>query len=281
MTSAAAPVRLPRREAATPSRDANVLAALVARGVRDRRRAPLTWGGSLGALCALIVAIWPSVQDSIGKAIEGYPEGLKQAFGISELNTIEAYLDAEMFSLIVPLAGAFLAVRIAVGIVVAAEERGWLDTLLAAPVPRRTLMASAFGTAAIVSAAVLLVVAAVSLLTSVVAGTGLSAWHTLQGVGAVWALGVLFAGIACLASGLLRHAAAVTAIVVGTLVAMYVIDVAGKVSDALEPARWASAFKYYGSPLRDGVDLGTFAGFTLIGIACAVAGALLFERRDV
>ena len=47
-----------------------------------------------------------------------YPEGLKQAFNIEELNSVEAYLDAEMLSLIIPLAVAFLAVRVALHLLV-------------------------------------------------------------------------------------------------------------------------------------------------------------------
>ncbi len=45
--------------------------------------------------------------------MKSYPDSLKEAFNISELNSVEAYVDAEMLSLIVPLAIAFLAVRIA------------------------------------------------------------------------------------------------------------------------------------------------------------------------
>ena len=43
--------------------------------------------------------------------MKSYPAGLKEAFDIRDLDSVEAYVDAEMFSLIVPLAIAFLAVR--------------------------------------------------------------------------------------------------------------------------------------------------------------------------
>jgi len=62
---------------------------------------------------------------------------------------------------------------------------------------------------------------------------------------------------------------------------MYVIDLVGKVADALEPLRWASAFRYYGSAIQDGIDPLAFAGLTLVGVGLAAVGALLFERRDV
>ena len=70
-------------------------------------------------------------------------------------------------------------------------------------------------------------------------------------------------------------------IATGTLVAMYVIDLVGKLADPIEPLRWASAFRYYGSAIDDGIDPLAFAGLTLTGVALAAAGAWLFERRDV
>lgn len=264
-----------------PPPPAQSLVALVRRGVRDRRRAPLTWGGSLGAMSALIVAIWPSIEDSISKAVSGYPEGLKQAFGIGELNNVAAYLDAEMFSLIIPLAMAFFAVRVTVNALAGAEERGYLDTLLAAPVSRRVLVASTTITAALMSAAVLAVVGAAALVAGVLAGSSLPFGRTLAALAMVWSLSMFAAGIAVLATGPLRRPATVTAIATGTLVAMYVIDVLGKVADSIEPVRWASAFRYYGSALKNGFDPLAFAGLALVGIALAVMGALLFERRDV
>ena len=124
--------------ARAPSAAASLL-AIVRRGLRDHRRAPLTWGGSLGAMCALMAAIWPSIEGSINDALESYPEALKDAFNIRQLTTVEQYIDAEMLSLIVPLAVAVLAVRIVTRAIAGAEEQRHLDTLLAAPVSRRTL----------------------------------------------------------------------------------------------------------------------------------------------
>ena len=280
MTATAETAR-PSRTALRPPPPGRVLLALVRRGLRDRRRAPLTWGGSLGALCALEVAIWPSIEDSIGKAVEGYPKALKEAFGIAELNSVQSYLDVEMFSLLLPLAVAFLAVRCVAAMLSAAEEQHHLDTLLSAPVPRRLLTAAALAVTALTVAAVLVVVAAVTLLASVAAGAGLPAGALLAALVAVWALAMLFAGVAALAAGLLHRSVLVTAIAMGTAVAMYVLDLVGKLADGADPVSYASAFHYYGAPLRDGADVLGCAGMLAAGLACAAAGALLFERRDV
>jgi len=53
----------------------------------DRRRSVLAWGLPLGLMSAFIVAIFPSVEDSISKAVEGYPQGLKEAFAATSSST--------------------------------------------------------------------------------------------------------------------------------------------------------------------------------------------------
>ena len=88
-------------------------AALIRRGLLDRRRALVTWSLSVGVTGAFFMAIWPSIEDSIGEVSESYPAGLKEAFGIGSLSNAEEYLNAELFSLILPFAIAVLALRTA------------------------------------------------------------------------------------------------------------------------------------------------------------------------
>lgn len=95
-------------------------AALIRRGLLDRRRALVTWSLSVGVTGAFFMAIWPSIEDSIGEVSESYPAGLKEAFGIGSLSNAEEYLNAELFSLILPFAIAVLALRtVAAAIVLA------------------------------------------------------------------------------------------------------------------------------------------------------------------
>jgi ABC-2 type transport system permease protein len=88
-----------------------------------------------------MAALWPSIEGSMDDLMASYPDKLKEAFNIRALTSVEAYVDAEMLSFIVPLALAFLAVRAVVRLLCGAEERGHLDNVLTAPVARRTLVA--------------------------------------------------------------------------------------------------------------------------------------------
>lgn len=263
-----------------PSRTRSLI-VVIRNGLHLYRRDPLIWGGSLGATCALIAAIWPSIEDSIGKAVGSYPEGLKQAFGIQELDSVEKYVDVEMLSLIVPLALAFFAVRCATRALVGAEERGHLDALLSLPLSRRVLVAGSFIVTGLVLAAILVVIWLLTWSVGTVAGTDISASVLARGVANVWPLSMAFAGLAILAAGVLHRQAAVIAIATGTLVAMYVVDLLGKLSPDMEPLRAISAFRYYGSAVQDGLDVTHVLGLTLVGVVLTAIGAVLFDRRDV
>jgi beta-exotoxin I transport system permease protein len=188
----------------TPPSWQRSLAAVVRSGLHFERHAPLTWGGGLGATCALVAAMWPSVADSIGKAVESYPAGIKQAFGIQELNSVEQYVDVEMLSLVVPLALAFFAVRCATRAIVGAEERGHLDALLSLPLSRRVLVAGSFIVTGLVLAMILIVIWALTWIAGTLAGAHISATVLADGLANVWPLAMAFAGLAVLASGVLQ-----------------------------------------------------------------------------
>jgi ABC-2 type transport system permease protein len=247
----------------------------------DRRRSVLAWGLPLGLMSAFIVAIFPSVEDSISKAVEGYPQGLKEAFGIGQLSNVEQYLQAEMLSLIVPLAMGYLAVRAIASGLTGAAESGRLDVLLSAPVSRRRLVAAGFLATAVELAVVLLVTGLLTGLGSVLSGAGLDAGAAAAGFANVWPLALLFAGCGAIAAGFSLRTSVVTGSVAGLLVAMYVIDLVGRLDPDLSGLRYVSVFKYYGNAIEDGIEPLAFVGVTVVACLLAALGAWLFERRDL
>jgi ABC-2 type transport system permease protein len=256
-------------------------AGLIRSGLRDQRRAVLIWGAGLGLMSAFEVVLFPSIRNALGPAFEGYPASVKQAFGITDLGTIDAYLHAEMFSLVLPFALAYFAMRTVANAISGAEERGWLDCLLAAPVTRRVLVAGALATAATASAAILLIVGAATAAAGAFTGDAVGAAHLAAGLAGVWALALFFAGCATLAAGLLHRSALVLGTAGGVLAAMYLFDLAGKLSGPVHGLRWLSAFRYYDAPLQTGLHAPGFAVLLGVAMLLAVAGAWLFERRDV
>jgi ABC-2 type transport system permease protein len=258
-----------------------VLRAVVRRGLLDNRRAALVWGGPLGVMGALVLALYPSIRRAFAGSIQGFPDGLKQAFGITDFATVEQYLNAEMFSLFLPLAAAYVAMRCVASAIAGAEEHGDLDCVLATPLARRTLVAGAFATAAITVAGVLLVAGALTEAGGLLVGETVAVGRLGAALAGVWALALFFAGVATLAAGLLHRAATVLGTGAGLLAAMYLVDVLGKLAGGLGWLRAISAFRWYGTPLEDGLDV---PGLVLLVVAAALlaaAGAACYERRDI
>jgi ABC-2 type transport system permease protein len=257
------------------------LTALVAARLRERRRALPAWGLPLGLMSAFIVAIYPSVEDALEQAVRDYPPALKEAFGIGELTDVEQYLQAEMLSLIVPLAAGYLAVRsIAAGLSGAAES-GRLDVLLSAPVARSRLVASGFAATAIELAAVLAVSLALTAAGGWLAGAGLSFAAALAGFANVWPLALVFAGLGIVLTGFSLRTSIVTGATAGVLVSMYVADLVGRLDPSLDWVRYGSVFRYYGAAIEDGIDPLAFCGVSAAAVALAALGGVLFQRRDL
>ncbi len=257
------------------------MTALVVAQLRERRRSPLSWGLPLGLWSAFVVAIYPSIESALAKAIRSYPHALKEAFGISELSTVEEYLQAEMLSLIVPLAVGYLAIRAVSSALSGAAESGRLDVLLSAPVSRRALVLAGFVATAVELAVVLALTLLLAELGSALSGAGLSFGSALAGFANVWPLALLAAGLAVVATGWSLRTSVVTGSMAGVLVGMYVLDLVGRLDPSLDGVRYASVFRYYGNAIKDGIDPLSFFGVTAAAVALAALGALLFERRDI
>lgn len=281
----AAPVPRPVHHAASEgsvrATRSSVFWVLLVEGLRERRFTVASWGGSFGAMGALMVLVWPSIEDTVSELSASYPKALMEAFGVSGMNTIEQYIDGELFGLLVPLAAAVLVVRCVLRPIVDAEDAGQLDTWMAMPVGRRVLAWSSFALAGVVLAATLAVMWACTMVASVASGAGVDAATLARGVANVWPLAMFFAGLAMVSAGAMRGAGRANAVALGALVAMYLLDLAGRLATSVSELRYLSAFRLYGSAIADGLDASHVAGLTGAALLLAWLGALLFQRRDL
>jgi len=255
--------------------------ALLRRLIADRRRVLATWALSVAAVGLFYMLLWPSIDDTISKTVQSYPEALRQAFGITALSTPEQFLNTELFSLILPLVlGVFAGRRIAATIT-GAQEHGYLDVLLSAPLSRRALAAAAMTETAIEVAVILAIGVVGTFLGALVVGVDLDAGLMIAGYVALWPLAMFVAGVAMLVTGISRHSSVVTGVASGVLVAMYIVDLLARLTGDNDWLRRLSVFRYYGSAAIDGLDLADVAGVTAVAIVLAAAGTVLFERRDL
>jgi ABC-2 type transport system permease protein len=252
---------------------------------RRRRSAPLAWGGGLGALAAVVIAVFPSLRGNaqLDQLLDSYPEALKEAFGITEgwFSSVESYLAGEMFNLIAPLACCFFAIHAVSAAVGGTESRPVLEALLTAPITRRQYLAGVLVGVLAVLAGILFVLAVVMQLTSWVFGAGLAVGSTVAAIVTLWALAAFAGGAAAFLAGVSDRSVIVNGGAFGFMVAAYFAEVLGGLSDTVGAVDWLSPFHYYGTAITDGVDVAACAGLIAAGAIAAAAGCTLFERRDV
>jgi ABC-2 type transport system permease protein len=245
----------------------------------------LGWGLALFLMSNLTVVRYGIVQENqapIRQLLEGSLGTFASMFGdVARLMTPEGFLSLAFFAYMPLIVGVF-AVLVGSGLIVADEENGTLDLVLAHPVSRTALFLGrvlAFGAATVA-------ILALSWLGFIVA----MAWSTLD-VGA-WALArpyvslaaflCFFGGLALLLSMVLpaRRTAAMTAGIM--LVASFFLTSLARLDKGMEAvARFAPTYYYQGGDAIGGLKLRWLGGLLALSALCMTLAWWLFERRDI
>jgi ABC-2 type transport system permease protein len=129
--------------------------------------------------------------------------------------------------------------------------------------------------------AVLAVSLVLTLLGSLITSAGLSFGLALAGFANVWPLALLSAALGIVVTGFSLRTNVVTGSVAGVLVAMYVIDLMGRLDPSIDGVRYVSVFRYYGNAVDNGIDPLSFIGVTAAAALLASIGTVLVDRRDL
>jgi ABC-2 type transport system permease protein len=262
-------------------------AELLQRGVRDHRRALVGWCVGVAAYVLVIAAIFPSISGSpsISDLGESYPEALQELFGISggvDIGTGPGFLDAELFSLMLPLLALVLAIGSGARTLAGEEDAGRLELVLAYPVRRRDAVLQK-GAAVGFEVAVFCIVAFAALaIASPVFDLGLSYGRLAGGMLGVAALALLHGWLALAIGAAWPSRAAAIGIPAALAAAAYLVGGLHGLASWLDPFRFASSFWWAGkSPLSAGIE---WWHLLVVGGAAAAAlgaAAYLIDRRDL
>ncbi len=261
------------------------LRSVFVKTVHDRRQGLLWWNVGIAALTVATMSVWPSVRHEYAKLVQNYPEALLALFGVQKggLGTASGYLQAELFSLMVPL--AFIAYMIAGCSAATAGEReaGTLELLLAQPVTRRRVATEKF----LGLCASLLVIAAgfaiVLVFSTRVFDLRIAVANLVGATVAAYLLGVMFGALTLFAGCVTGHRALAAGAVAGSAAGAYLLTALAALVSGLERFRPISPFWWYSGhdTLRQGIEplhVGLLLGATFV---CFTAALFAFERRDV
>ncbi len=249
----------------------------------DARRGLFGWSVAIAFLILLESALWPSVRDlNLEQIYASFPEELRKFFDLEAMTTGAGFLNAELFTLLLP--ALFLVYGIGRGARALAgeEEQGTLELLLVTPVSgARIVLEKAL------ALATSLAILGLALFASTLAGSalfdlGISVGAAASGALAVTLLGLEFAALALAAGAITGRRG--TAIAIGSLAATagYVLYAAGLLLTSVETWLQFSPFyqAFHDGPL--GAGLTTGHGWLLAGSIALTAIALpSLDGRDI
>lgn len=254
------------------------------KAVWDQRKSLLAWGSGLAMIVFLEAALWPSIKSmpTFDEYLADFPTALKELFAMDTMSTGRGFLNAELFTLMLPMMMIIYGITRGARMVATEEEQGTLDLLLVTPLSTTRLLAEA--EAALVTGLLTLggVVFAATVVGSATFGLGISLPEACVGAGATTLLGIEFGTVALVAGALTgRHGVAV-AVSSGAALAAYVLYIGGVFVSGLEHWRAVSPFQQalHGGPLSGSVPA-SFLWLALIPLALCALALPTWGRRDI
>jgi ABC-2 type transport system permease protein len=262
-------------------------AELTRRGVADHRKALIGWCIGTVAYVLMIAAIFPSLSGSgsLDQLAQSYPDALKSLFGIANggsLGSGAGFLDAELFSFMLPLLVLVLGVGSGARTFAGEEDSGLLELVLSYPVERSgTVVAKGVAVGIEVLAVSVCSFLAIAVLNPVF-DLEISTGHIAEASLGLLVTGLFFGWLAlAIGAATGRHGLAI-ALPAGLAAGGYLVSGLHSLAGWLDPFRFLSAFWWIGSaPLQNGIR--GWGALVVAGAAVValVVGAVLVERRDL
>ena len=259
--------------------------AIILESLRSHWRSVSAWCVGMLAISAMLLAMYPSVQDSaanMDQFIAQFPDALRAMFRMTDYSSGPGYLSTEMFSAMAPL--MFIAIGTAWGSSATAgeEDKGTADLLFSLPISRASVVLSK-------AVAMLLVLA----LVGVVLAAGISAGTAFVSIElqlsnlmavcvATAMLGAVFGSVALLLGAMFGKRSLALGISVALAIASYLLFSLAPLVEWLgnllpyNPFEWATGSQ----PLFNGWDGPGLIWLALAVIVLCGAAVAAIQRRD-
>lgn len=260
---------------------------LAAQALRDHRRGLIGWSVGVAVYAVMLCAIWPTIRDSptLLAALKDYPEALQDVFGgdVAGFATAAGYLNAELFSMMIPLFLAVFAIGFAAGTTGGDEERGLLDLVLSHPVPRGRVVAEKVAALVVGVVTITALTAVAMVVAGAVVDLGIPVGNIVAacaGAGLVGLVTGSFALCIGLAHGTRGTAVGAASVVLGLA---YLLQILSGFVDGFRPLRWVSPLYVADStvPLATGWPVGRYLALSAVSAVLVAVGTAAFTRRDL
>lgn len=260
------------------------MGSVFAKSLHDQRRALIGWGIGIALLVLLETALWPSIKKmpDLDAFLANYPEPMRRLFNLQDFGTGTGFVNAELFSALVPILFLVYAIGRGARSIAGEEESGTLDVLLVTPVTTTGLVLHHAAALLVALLALGGVLNAVVLAGSWTFGMGISALALSAATLATVGLGFEFGCLALAVGAATGRRSLAIGISSACALAAYLLFVAGELVDAVRPWQPLSPF----NQAMSGGPVG--AGFQLAHLAMPLTAAVIlalalpvFAHRDI
>lgn len=237
----------------------------------------------------MYVAMYPTFSEQAEKfeeAFNSYPEEIFQAFGVEDIgfDSTEKFIGMEHYSIIWPLMLLFMMISLA-GFLLAAEvEKGTLSLILARPISRTKIFLSRY----LAGLIILIIFCVISIFAVVPLAELHNVDYNIKGHISIFILSFPFGwaiySLAMMFSAFFSEKSKLYMVMGGTLITMYVFNVAANLKENWKNLKYFSFFNYYdynGALIENTISNQSIFIFTAVIIISLFCGLLIFNKRDV
>ncbi|MEU4689922.1 ABC transporter permease subunit [Actinoplanes sp. NPDC023714] len=258
--------------------------SVLIKALYDQRRALIGWGVGLTLMVLLETALWPSIgrMPELGQFLDSYPEAMRKLFNMEEFGTGTGFVNAELFSALVPVLFLTYAIGRGARAIAGEEEAGTLDVLLVTPVTTTGLLLQQTG--ALLAGLLILgaVLYAAIVLGSLLFGLGIGLVPLLSATVATVLLAWEFGCLALAVGAVTGRRPVAIGVGAAAAVAGYLLYVAGKLVQAIDPWQSLSPFEQAmsGGPIGAGFRP-AYLLMPAVALLFVAAAMPRFARRDI
>lgn len=259
------------------------------REMKRNLKSLIIWSLILAGLVLMMLSIYPQMaadQKAVEDMMKSYPEPLKKAFGMNELNfgSLLGFYGIEIY-MMTTLVGSIYAALLASGILVKEENEKTIEFLLSKPVTRTEIVGQKL--AAVVTNLVLMNV--LLTLTSI-AGFQFADGERYDGrtfavlMAATFLLHLTIASISFLLSAFMRRSRNIVSVSLGIVFISYFLHITAGVSEKFESLKYVSFFKYVDAAhiVAEGAMEAVYVWIMLLLTGFCIAAAFLYyKRKDI
>ncbi|MCB1027986.1 MAG: ABC transporter permease subunit [Microthrixaceae bacterium] len=269
--------RVPAMARLTKPRMNNVFA----KELSDRSSIMIIATGYLAAAVVGMAALYPALEDVLADFEKELPSGFDGFVG-SGIGSPAGWMNAEVMSILGPLVLIGLAAFVGSKGMSSVAQRNPLAMVLAAPVPRRSIVVATLGTMATVVLAVAAGLAIGMLIGSRLFGLDLGVGNILGAAAHLALLAIAFGAFAVMMAAATTSTTAVRVTAALGMVAYLANALLPQASWGETAVKLSPWYYYFGSdPLSNGPNLGHLSVLVVLAATASVAAVRFYERRDI